>query len=276
MKMLELPESHSMAKQLNETIQGKVIRNVYANSSPHGFAFFSGEPALYPSLLYERKVGESKAVGGMVEITLDTSRLLFGDGINIRYFESGKPIPKKHQLHIEFEDDSSLVCTVQMYGGIWAYKEGENTNPYYLVAREKPTPLSDAFDETYFKEMLCNTKQSISVKAFLATEQRIPGLGNGSLQDILFVSSIHPKRKLESLSEEEVDNLFKSVKKTILEMYTKGGRDTEKDLFGVSGGYHTILSSKTLKNPCPVCGSAITRQAYMGGNVYYCPICQPL
>lgn|GEM_PF-2077218 len=30
-------------------------------------------------------------------------------------------------------------------------------------------------------------------KAFLATEQRIPGLGNGVLQDILWTARIHPK-----------------------------------------------------------------------------------
>jgi len=27
---------------------------------------------------------------------------------------------------------------------------------------------------------------------------------------------------------------------------------------------------------CPVCGAAIVRQAYLGGNVYFCPVCQPL
>jgi formamidopyrimidine-DNA glycosylase len=43
----------------------------------------------------------------------------------------------------------------------------------------------------------------LSAKAFLATEQRIPGLGNGVLQDILFTAGIHPKRKMAAISEEE-------------------------------------------------------------------------
>ena len=59
-------------------------------------------------------------------------------------------------------------------------------------------------------------------------------------------------------------------------MTDKGGRDTEKDLFGNFGKYKTILSKNTYKNPCPNCGGTITKEAYLGGSVYYCQICQPL
>ena len=119
-------------------------------------------------------------------------------------------------------------------------------------------------------------KSTLSIKALLATEQRIPGLGNGALQDILFNACIHPKTKLEALSQAEKTSLFGSVKQTLLDMTFKGGRDTEKDLFGNAGGYPTILSSKTLDKPCPRCGVTIVRQAYLGGNVNFCPTCQPV
>lgn len=274
--MLEIPECYTIARQLNQIIKGKTVRNVSANSSPHRFAFYFGDPNLYQNLLSGKVIGETKALGGQIEITIEDIKILFGDGINIRYFAQGEPIPQKHQLYLQFDDLSSLVCTVQMYGGLWAFVDGENDNPYYLFAKEKPSPLTRQFDQCYFEDLIINTKPNISVKAFLATEQRIPGLGNGVLQDILFDARINPKRKLNSLSSQEVDNLFQSVKQTIFEMAVKGGRDTEKDLFGASGGYQTILSNKTLKNPCPVCGGTIIRQAYMGGNIYYCPICQSL
>jgi formamidopyrimidine-DNA glycosylase len=115
-----------------------------------------------------------------------------------------------------------------------------------------------------------------SAKAFLATKQRIPGLGNGVLQDILFNARVHPKRKMSTLTDKEMSTLFDSVKNTLFEMTAKGGRDTERDLFGCSGGYRTILSAKTIDNPCPVCGGKIVREAYLGGNIYYCPECQKL
>lgn len=274
--MLELPEAYTVARQLNETISGKTIQNVYANTSPHGFAFYFGDPAMYHGLLSGNTVDHADAYAGQVEISAGNNKILFHDGVNVRYFGAGETLPKKHQLHIEFDDSTSIVCTVQMYGGLWAFADGANDNFYYLVAKEKPSPLTDGFDKKYFESLSSGTKPSLSAKAFLATEQRIPGLGNGVLQDILFSARINPRTKINTLSSQNWDTLFDSVKRTISEMTAKGGRDTEKDLFGVSGGYKTVLSSKTLKEPCPVCGGEITRQAYLGGNVYFCPVCQPL
>jgi formamidopyrimidine-DNA glycosylase len=88
--------------------------------------------------------------------------------------------------------------------------------------------------------------QKLSAKAFLATEQRIPGLGNGVLQDILWYANIHPKRKISTLSAEQKHKLFRSVKTILAEMTELGGRDTERDLFGCNGGYITRLSKKTV------------------------------
>ena len=87
---------------------------------------------------------------------------------------------------------------------------------------------------------------------------------------------MNPQNKLSSLSDAQIKQLFASVKTTLLEMTRQGGRDTEKDIYRKPGKYKTILSSKTLKEPCPRCGAAIERKAYLGGNVYFCPRCQPL
>jgi len=274
--VLEIPESYNIALQLDQTIKGRVIRKVLANSSPHRFAFYFGDPDSYEGLLSEKTVGEARAVAGFVEIEAGDARILFNDGVNIRYYPAGEPVPVKNQLHIEFADSSSIVCTVQMYGGLLVYHEGENDNQYYLIAKEKPSPLAGEFDEGYFMQMLNGVKQTISVKAFLATEQRIPGLGNGVLQDILFNAGINPRTRLIKLTEDEKSNLFKSVKQTLAQMTAQGGRDTEKDIFGRSGGYKTIMSNKKLSQPCPVCGGAVVKQAYLGGNVYFCPACQPV
>lgn len=274
--MLELPESFAMSRQVRETLVGKKIERVIANSSPHGFAFFYGEPEAYPKLLAGRTILSAKAVAGQVEIDAEGTTLLFNDGVNMRYFAAGAKTPPKHQLYLGFADGSALVCSVQMYGGLAAYPAGANSNPYYLVALEKPSPLTDAFDEAYFDALLKDSKQTLSAKAFLATEQRIPGLGNGVLQDILFTCGIHPMRPLHTLNDAMQTKLYASVKETLRAMADMGGRDTEKDLFGKQGGYRTLLSRKTIAYPCLVCGGAIERKAYLGGNVYYCATCQPL
>ena len=114
------------------------------------------------------------------------------------------------------------------------------------------------------------------MKALLATEQRIPGLGNGVLQDILFNAGLHPKRKMSTLSDFQLSELLYSLTVTLDKMTILGGRDTEKDLYGKPGGYQTLLSKISIKHPCRKCGDEIVKQPYMGGAIYFCPTCQPL
>ncbi len=273
--MIEIPESIVIARELNETVKNKAIKSVTANQSPHKFAWFSGDPSEYDSLLSGKKISHAKAFGGKVEIEAEDIRIAFSEGINLRYVADEKNLPKKHQLLISFEDGTFLIASVQMYGGMFVFKDGENNDGYYNVALNSVNPLSDEFSMNYFIKLISKEGMAkLSIKAFLATEQRIPGLGNGVLQDILFNAKINPKRKVNSLSDDEVHCLFDSIKSTLSEMAEYGGRDTEKDLFGNPGGYKTKASKFTLGKPCPDCGGEIVRASYLGGSVYYCDGCQ--
>lgn len=169
-----------------------------------------------------------------------------------------------------------VEITIDMYGGLVAFKEGELTNKYYLAAREKPSPFSSRFNDSYFDKLFAASPDNISLKAFLATEQRIPGLGNGVLQDILFNSGFHPKKKINSLTDKDLESIFHSIKSTLTQMARQGGRSTEKDIFGIAGGYQCLLCKNTPGKPCPVCGTTIKKMAYMGGNVYVCEKCQKM
>jgi len=271
--MLEIPEAQTIARQLHETIVGKTIINAVAAASPHGFAWYNGDPALYGPMLNGKKITGAAAFGGRPEVWAEDMRISFTDGVNVRYYAADAKRPQKHQLLLELDGGDAICCTVQMYGGLWAFQEGTNDDPYYIVAKEKPSPLSEQFDRAYFDSLLPEA-QKLSAKAFLATQQRIPGLGNGVLQDILWIAEIHPKRKVSALTDGELDILFATVKELLLDMVEKGGRDTEKDIFGIPGGYFTTMSKKNDGMPCLICGSMIRRTAYMGGNVYVCEGCQ--
>ena len=81
----------------------------------------------------------------------------------------------------------------------------------------------------------------------------IPGLGNGVLQDILYHTHIHPKKKTSGLTDKERENLFYQIKETM--------NDISKDTAGMA---------------CPRCGGTIVKENYLGGSIYYCRGCQPL
>ena len=120
--------------------------------------------------------------------------------------DAGGKLPAKHQLLLEFADGSALSATMQMWGALLRFKEDEDGGfEDYRIARKRPSPLSAQFDRPVFDSLIDENAGKLSAKAFLATEQRIPGLGNGVLQDILWIARIHPKRKLTGLSKAEMD-----------------------------------------------------------------------
>ncbi len=273
--MIELPESHALAKQLTNELTGRKIKRVLVGKSPHKFAFFHEGGEGYEGLLRDKVVSGTKAYGGHVEIEIDDCRMDFSDGVNLRLIAPGEAEPNKHQLYVGFEDGSALVGSVQMYGALMAFRAGTYDNPYYLVAHEKISPLEDAFDQEYFMRIADRVdRNKVSIKAFLATDQRIPGLGNGVLQDILWNARIHPKRKLADLSDAEFAALYRALKDVLRDMSEQGGRDTEKDIYGKPGGYYTVMSKNNVTMTCPACGGRIKKEAYLGGNIYYCPNCQ--
>ena len=274
--MLEIPESATLGEQVVSLLSGRTIVKVTAPTNRHRFTWYNGDPENYPALLEGRRIESARGCGAFVDILFDRDvHLLIGDGTNMRRYPAFEKHPTKHQLLVTLDDGGFLVFTVAMYGCIYAFRGGFD-NPYYQGSLRKTSPLSDAFDRRYFDALLGSQQKDLSAKALLATGQRIPGLGNGTLQDILFNAGIHPKRKLSTLGDLEKSDLFDSLKTTLAAMTAGGGRDTEKDLLGNPGGYRTILSRNTCKEPCPNCGGTIVKKAYLGGAVYYCPVCQPL
>lgn len=271
--MIELPEAVVIAGQINDALMGKRVLRAIANDSPHKFAWYTGDPAEYNDRLAGKVIGQAASFAGNIEFQAGDMQLCIS--APIRYHAQGARRPKKHQLLIEFDDGTAISSSAQMWGGFFCYPAGEDGGfPDAVIARLKPSPLSDAFGQAYFGTLFDDQTPKLSAKAFLATEQRIPGLGNGVLQDILWTAHIHPKRKMGDLSEEDVEAMYAAVKGVLAEMTAQGGRDTERDLFGQPGGYTTILSRNTVGAPCPTCGTIIRKEPYLGGAIYFCANCQ--
>lgn len=273
--MIELPEATVIAGQIDTALAGKRIARAIANQSPHKFAWYTGDPAEYNDRLAGKVMGAAAALAGSIEV--QAGDMLLSVSAPVRYHVQEGKRPKKHQLLIEFDDGTAISSSAQMWGGFFCFPIGERGG--YAdrdIALQRPSPLTDAFDRAYFDTLFDAETPKLSAKAFLATEQRIPGLGNGVLQDILWTARIHPKTRMADLPEAAVGAMFDAVKDVLARMTAQGGRDTERDLFGEPGGYRTVLSRNTVNTPCPACGATIRKEPYLGGSIYYCPGCQRL
>ena len=117
--MIELPEALSRAKELNHYLTGKKIIKVLLPTSFHKFCWFEGDVASYPSQLEGRIMKGARGFGIFVEIECDQGvYVCVNDGVNMTVFTSCDEIPSKYQLAIIFEDQTSLVFQVAMYGSI--------------------------------------------------------------------------------------------------------------------------------------------------------------
>lgn len=104
------------------------------NGSPHKFAFYVGESADYATFFVGRSFDAATSYGGQVELRAGEYRLVFNDGVNLRFNEKPSDYPAKHQMLIVFADKSALSASVAMYGGLMGFREGEYDNPYREVA----------------------------------------------------------------------------------------------------------------------------------------------
>lgn len=96
--MIEAPEACCLSEQLNRTVRGKRITNVFAQYTPHKFAWFYGNPKEYPERLTGKTIDKINPCGGMIEIEAGDMMLILTDGINLRYFTPGEKLPAQASI----------------------------------------------------------------------------------------------------------------------------------------------------------------------------------
>ena len=294
---MSLAECQVISNQLQNTVVGKTIVKTVANQNPHSFVWFATEPRyafapkeiwykqaeLYDELLTGKIIQHSDthfgSYGTYNFLYVGDRALMFG--IPTRYYAPGEKPPKRHQLHLTFDDGSSMALCGSLGGTIYLFKVNGDGLAIDYLPPNLPSVLSNDFSESFFLDLIKNTdltklKPAKSVKCFLATKNRIPGLDNVILHEILWEAQVNPKSVMATLGQDKYKRLYAAIKKVFPAVIKSGGLDTQKDIFGNFGSYITKASKNTLDKPCNRCGELIAKEAYMGGVVYYCPKCQPI
>ncbi|MFX1316348.1 MAG: DNA-formamidopyrimidine glycosylase family protein [Promethearchaeota archaeon] len=278
--MIELPEAIVISKQINETLMGKSIKSAIRGQNPHKFAFIGNHSDDEVSqILKGKEIKKSWSNGNIILVQMDPGYFLsLGcGGERILYHEQDKTIPKKHQLLLEFSDQTYLTVTISGWGEV-RLLESENIDKHPHIQFNKIDPLSEEFTFITFEKLIQNIpeEKKCSVKKFYIIEPGLKGIGNGVIQDIFFLSKIHPKIEMKSLAKEERKLLYETTRNELQKMIKLGGRDCEKDIFDNYGRYQRIMHNKSVDTPCPVCETLIKKQQYLGGTIYFCPSCQKI
>jgi len=275
--MFELPETVTLARQMQEALTGKVVQRGMLGNSLHKFVWYNRSSQEFETLTKGKTVGIAQAQGKWLFVPLDPGYvLLLGEcGGKVLFHPPGAKKPNKYHLWISFEDGSFLTALTQMWGAMELFEAGQERERTYLKGM-RPTPVEADFNFGYFSALIDSLLEGEkrSVKGLLTQDQLIPGLGNAIAQDILFHARLHPRHPLADLSVGQRQTLYQAIVGTICEAIEKGGRSDETDLYGHPGRYARLMDSHAVGRPCPECGNRIEKIQYLGGACYFCPRCQ--
>ncbi|MFN2251570.1 MAG: hypothetical protein ACK2UL_06590 [Anaerolineae bacterium] len=262
---------------MDEALPGKVVRAVELLTSPHKFAFASGDQADYERWAVGESVGRTTARGANTYTQVGPARsLVLGHGgARILLHETEDTVPRKHQLHLAFDDGTHLTVSIQGWGSVGLMTPEEIAGNEYL-SKPGVSPGGDEFTWEHFADLLTQVGpgDKRSVKYFVISEPGVLGVGNGYTQDILFRAGLHPRHRVSDLTAAQGRALYDGVRSVLAEAIELGGRDTEHDLYDASGGYVPVLDRRAVGRPCPSCSTPIEKASYLGGAVYFCPACQ--
>ena len=241
-------------KALNRRID--VIKNIDSNYLPKKYGSFD-----LKNLLEGNYFTEATRKGKLLLLSISndfqiglrfgmTGRLLV-DGksaIETLEYSSSRNEPEWDRFSIKFRDGGSLsIRDPRRLGAVEI-----NPNPDALGV--------DLYEVTgtALTEILTNSTQP--VKARLMNQTKISGLGNLLSDEILWRSSIDPRRPSHSLSRNDKRRLLHHIKRTVYELTDRGGSHMGN-----------LQTHRTIGGLCPKDGELLDRYKIGGRTTYSCP-----
>jgi formamidopyrimidine-DNA glycosylase len=266
--MPELPEITILARQMRDMLVGKAIADVTVLQPK---ILNVPEPSFCEALTGARLVDvrhQGKWI--RIETTQGWLMLSLGMGGEILLFRDDQ-FPEKRQLVLTFADATYLVISFWWFGYAHYVERPED---HAMTAKLGPNALDLTLDA--FRALLQGRRGGI--KSFLLNQGYIAGIGNVYVQDPLFLAKVHPLRRINTLTDDEIEALWRALRDTLQGSIDLGGSAWEMDLYGEKGrwGEEQLVIAYQEDKPCPVCGTAVEKIKTGSTSTFICPQCQPL
>jgi formamidopyrimidine-DNA glycosylase len=284
--MPELPEVETIRRDLEKHLKNIEIVGVVVNTPK----IVLNEEEKYKKSLVGNKITEFKRKGKFLYFKLDngeflvihlkmTGQLIYKDSEKINFGghslgEIDKTMPNKHtHIIFIFKNGGKLFfnCLRKFaYSSVFDIKKMEE-----VLLRIGDDIYEESFTLEKFASFFKKTDKNI--KGFLLDQTKFSGVGNIYADEICFDSKILPYRKLRHISEKEIQELFKSLKKIInLAVEMRGTTfNNYRDGFGNKGNFVNELKvyGRGKKN-CFICEETLEKIKLNGRGTVYCKNCQ--
>ncbi|MDA8561591.1 bifunctional DNA-formamidopyrimidine glycosylase/DNA-(apurinic or apyrimidinic site) lyase [Gammaproteobacteria bacterium] len=225
-----------------------------------------------------KNICKTQRIGKYLVLKVETGSIIIHLGMSgsLRVLKNNTPIKKHDHIDIEFANNIILrLNDPRRFGAfLWTTEEPEQ---HKLLKNLGIEPLSNKFSAKNLAQL---TKKSKSpIKTFLMNSKNIAGVGNIYANEALFDSKINPNQPTNSIPENRLNSLLKSIKKVLRQSIKQGGT-TLKDFVnsdGKKGYFQVYLKIYGKKNkPCVYCKTPIEENRMGQRSTFYCPNCQKL
>lgn len=262
--MPELAEVEYFRKQWDPGL-GQVVRRIAWHP---GARIFRGiDPAVFETSLTGARFLSSSAHGKQMLFRFNRANLGLHLGMTGKLHVALPDFaPGKHDHLVLFQKSRALVFTDFRLFGRVLFQAGSG-DPAWWTSRP-PDLLSPAFTKTALTDFLTR-RQNAPLKAVLLMQERFPGVGNWMADEILWRARLLPSRRSGTLSEQDVNILWKNIRIVCREALRIIGADfsdpPETWLFP-----HRWARGGT----CPRCGLDLLRAEVGGRTSCWCGHCQ--
>ncbi len=290
--MPELPEVETVRAGLQRWVSGRTIASVDVTHARAVRRHLAGADDLAARLVGQRIDAASRRGKYLwLPLTDPSGRgpaeqaLVAHLGMSGQLLVQAGDAPGERHLHVRigFADGGRELRFVDQrtFGGMLvdqlvpAADRPEQRLPHQVahIARD---PLDPFFDDALFAARV--RRRGSGLKRALLDQTLVSGIGNIYADESLWRSRLHGERLGRSLTRAGVLALLGEVRAVLTDALVAGGTSFDALYVNVNGesGYfdRSLAVYGREGEPCPRCGTAIRRQAFMNRSSSFCPRCQ--
>lgn len=192
-----------------------------------------------------------------------------------RVVPSTEEIDKHTHVIFHFTDGTDMrYHDVRKFGTMHVFPKGKESTVKPLN-QLGPDPFEKKYTVDYMQKKLAKTTRMI--KAVLLDQTVVAGLGNIYVDEVLFLSRIHPEKRANKLTKQEVKMIWKNAHLVLEKAVEQGGTTIRSyvDGEGEMGMFQQQLYAYGQDGePCQHCGTEIEKLKVAGRGTHICPSCQ--
>lgn len=266
--MPELPEVEVARRNLERWLSGgKIVRAEISPSLFHG-----GSAKAFAKKLCGRTLKMVERRGKWLRLVFSGELTLFSHlGMTGKWVlrRDDDPLQRFERARLDTRAHSLRYLDPRRFGRLHGHSDETSPTAWRELG---PDPLVDGIDIVQLHHDL--SRRSRSIKETLLDQTIIAGVGNIQAAEALWRARLNPLRPAASLSRREVAALAAGITGSIHDTLAREdgpeityveepGADNPFDVYGKEG------------EPCPRCGTTLTRVVQGGRATVFCPRCQP-